>query len=39
VLHKTVIYDLDENRPIRSVGCEIEWKEGKNLTKKIVKKK
>lgn len=39
VLTKTVIYDIDENRPIGSVGCEIQWKEGKNLTKKTVQKK
>lgn len=39
VLTKSVIYSLEENRPIRNVGCEINWKEGKNLTKKTVQKK
>lgn len=39
VLTKSVTYSLSENRPIGSVGCNIEWKQDKNLTKKTIQKK
>lgn len=38
ILRKTFILKDGEN-PIRSEGTIIEWKEGKNITKKVFKKK
>lgn len=39
VLTKTMVQVADEQRPIKSIGTEIAWKEGKDLTKKNVQKK
>ncbi len=39
VLTKSVVQIADEQRPIKSEGTEIQWKEGKDLTKKTVQKK
>ncbi len=38
VLEKKFIHDKD-SEVVKSIGTTIEWKENKNLTKKIVKKK
>lgn len=39
VLTKTLVVDTDEQAPVESKGSDIEWKEGKNVTKKTVQKK
>lgn len=38
VLTKSIWIDMDEEKAIKSEGTEIIWKEGKNITKKTVKK-
>jgi nucleosome assembly protein 1-like 1 len=37
VVEKKFIFE-NEDHPVRSVGTEIEWKQGRNITKKIQKK-
>lgn len=38
VLTKSIWIDMEEEKAIKSEGTEITWKEGKNVTKKTVKK-
>lgn len=38
ILEKVFTMDDRDGRPISSTATEIEWKEGKNLTKSVVKK-
>jgi hypothetical protein len=32
-------FEYDGPEIVKGVGCEIQWKEGKNVTQKVVKKK
>lgn len=39
VLTKVLVLNTEEQRPVESIGTEIQWKENMNVTKKTVQKK